>query len=124
LGENGVDFVAMDIKNKASLYPETAGCTADVEGIMESIRGIVASGISYLFRTTMVKPFVAPDDILEIAKMLSQLGVRYYRLQPYLKSEKSFMKDVLPENQYKLEEIDALQLEVDKVLTHDYILAA
>ena len=53
-----VDHIAMDIKGSFVNYSEIVGLTSlDLNNIIESIKILKTSGISYEFRTTLVKEF-------------------------------------------------------------------
>jgi len=81
-----IDYIAMDIKNSPEKYVKTIGLSAyDIFRIEESICLLQSSGISHEFRTTAVKEFHSPDDILSIARWLSN-AERYY-LQGFIDSE-------------------------------------
>ncbi len=83
--EGLVDYVAMDIKNALSRYPETVGITGfDTAPIEQSIRFLMTAGIDYEFRTTVVKEFHTIEDIADIAAMIS--GARQYWLQGFVDS--------------------------------------
>jgi pyruvate formate lyase activating enzyme len=79
-----VDYIAMDIKNSFSKYEKTAGVKVDIEKIKESINTIMSSGITYEFRTTVVKGFHDDDSFHEIGKMIS--SANHYYLQSFVDS--------------------------------------
>lgn len=83
---NGLcDYVAMDIKNTLTKYPETVGISdLDVTPFAESIEFLKSSEIPHEFRTTVCKPFHTESDIIEIGKMLGD-NERYF-LQSFVDS--------------------------------------
>lgn len=68
--QNLIDYIAMDIKNGLSSYSKTIGTETDLNKIKQSIEYIKNCGLSYEFRTTLVKELHAERDIKEIAVML------------------------------------------------------
>ncbi len=72
LSEKLVDFVAMDIKSSFEKYGKAAGLSVDLASVKASIALIKASGVDYVFRTTAVKGFVAPDDLKAIGVLLDK----------------------------------------------------
>lgn len=85
--ENGLlDYVAMDIKNSFSSYCKTVGLASmDFEPIKKSISLLINSGITFEFRTTVVKELHSIDDFVEIADMIK--GAKKYYLQSYKPSD-------------------------------------
>lgn len=69
-----LEGVSMDIKSRLDpdSYARAAGVQADVEAVKRSIRLILASGIWYEFRTTVVPELHTPDDIEAIRSFLQR----------------------------------------------------
>lgn len=79
------DYVAMDVKNTLSKYPETVGISdLDVTPFAESIEFLKSSDIPHEFRTTVCKPFHTETDIIEIGRTLGK-NERYF-LQSFVDS--------------------------------------
>ena len=86
LGENLLDYVAMDVKASLANYGRVTGCPAmDVEKIRESIALLKGCGIPYEFRTTVVKGLHTLEEFEEIGQLLA--GARAYYLQVFQESE-------------------------------------
>lgn len=80
-----LDYIAMDIKNGAEKYGNTAGLSGlDMEKIRESIHMIKSSGICYEFRTTVVKEYHTKEDMHSIGEEIR--GAEAYFLQGYQES--------------------------------------
>ena len=80
------DYVAMDIKNSIGKYALTAGIQkADTGRILESIQILMSSGISYEFRTTVVRELHEDADFHAMGKMIS--GAKQYFLQYFTDRE-------------------------------------
>jgi len=85
ISSGNIDYIAMDIKNSPQKYAQTIGLPDyDVSLIEKSINILHNSGISYEFRTTVVRDFHEYDDLLEIAKWIS--GAERYFLQRFVDS--------------------------------------
>ena len=78
---NMVDYIAMDIKNSQENYDVAIGMHIDIEEIEKSVKMIMASGIDYEFRTTVVPGIHVEQDFIEIAKWIK--GAHTYFLQEY-----------------------------------------
>ena len=77
-----VDYAAMDVKNRPEKYAATCGLDRiDLAAVEKSIGLLMASGIEYEFRTTVVKEFHTADDIEAIARWIS--GAKRYFLQAF-----------------------------------------
>ena len=81
IGENLIDYVAMDIKNSPDKYSLTCGCEVDIELIKESVSIIMGSGVAHEFRTTTVREFHSAEDFEAIAQWLK--GDSKYFLQHF-----------------------------------------
>lgn len=76
-----VDHIAMDIKNSLPKYSLTSGTNIKIDDIKESIDFIMSCGVSYEFRTTIVKELHTIDDMMAIGKLIS--GAENYYLQSF-----------------------------------------
>ena len=85
VNDNMLDYVAMDIKNSKEKYGLTVGIADfDITPIEESVEFLKQSRVDFEFRTTIVKEFHAPQDIVAIGEWLQ--GVPKYFLQGYIDS--------------------------------------
>ncbi len=81
-----LDYIAMDVKNSMERYGETVGdASVDTGRIRESVHIIMESGISYEFRTTVVKELHGEKEITAIGREIE--GADKYFLQSYRDSE-------------------------------------
>ncbi len=80
LADGLLDYVAMDLKAPMAKYESICGVPVDHTDINESIDLIMAAGVDYEFRTTVV-PQLTHDDVLAIARRIR--GARRYVLQQY-----------------------------------------
>jgi pyruvate formate lyase activating enzyme len=76
-----IDQVAMDVKAPLARYKEVTRSDVDEGDIFRSIELLRASGLSHVFRTTLVPGLVGERDLLEIAQMLH--GARVFQVQQF-----------------------------------------
>ena len=82
VAEELLDYVAMDVKNSLSAYPETVGLPAfDVAPVEESMDYLLAGHVPYAFRTTLVAGLHTPADMEEIGRRIA--GAERYFLQTF-----------------------------------------
>jgi pyruvate formate lyase activating enzyme len=80
-----LDYIAMDIKAPWDKYSHVTGSLVNITHIKKSIALIMASGIPYEFRTTIVDSLLHPQDVMGIAKMIQ--GAQLYVLQRFVSSK-------------------------------------
>ena len=72
LDEGILDYVAMDVKNSLSKYPETVGIPAlDTTPFEESMDLLMEGRIPFEFRTTLVKGLHTPESVAEMGARLA-----------------------------------------------------
>jgi len=105
-----VDYIAMDIKNclQTEDYTRTIGVQEEkiITKIKNSIELIMASGVDYEFRTTIVPGFHDAEMIENIAKEIK--GAQKYILQNFIHSEEMLdptLKSVKLISEDKMKEI-------------------
>ena len=76
-------WVGMDIKAAFSDYDKVTGTPGSGMKARESAELLLASGVSYEFRTTVHPLYHSMDSLLQMAKELQQLGVKHYLLQEF-----------------------------------------
>ncbi|MBI2459790.1 MAG: anaerobic ribonucleoside-triphosphate reductase activating protein [Parcubacteria group bacterium] len=76
-----IDYLAMDLKAPAEKYEAVAGAGADFEKIKKSVKIIMASGLPYEFRTTVVPGLLNKDDIGQMGKIIA--GAHKWYLQGF-----------------------------------------
>lgn len=116
-----IDYIAMDLKAPEHKYAEITGVEVDFknihpvkssrqagrilpsaklfDGVKKSVRMIMASGLPYEFRTTVVPDLLAKDDIGEMGKIISGADLWYlqnFKSQSELVNEK--LKGKVPYN--------------------------
>lgn len=112
INENLIDYVAMDIKNSLSRYPETVGCPKiDTSKIIESIKIICKSPINYEFRTTLVKEFHDENAIQELGILIK--GSHKLYLQKFVERDGCIKKG--------LHEVDEITAKKFKEILSNYV---
>ena len=77
-----VDYVAMDVKNSLSRYPETVGISRfDTAPLEESMDLLMENRVPFEFRTTLVRGLHTPESIAEMGKRLA--GEERFFLQTF-----------------------------------------
>ena len=100
-----VDYVAMDIKNAPSLYPQTTGIRdLDVLPFEESKNIILSGAVDYEFRTTVTAELHTPNGIAEAAEWIT--GAKRYYIQNFKDSGDLVLGGVSPCSQ---EVLDAMK---------------
>ncbi len=88
-----VDFVAMDIKAPLEKYQEVTKSNVKTDDIRTSIDLIRSSGVTYVFRTTVVPGLLRVEDIEKIGELLK--GSDHFQLQNFVPEntiDKSYMQ--------------------------------
>ncbi len=85
-----IDFIAMDVKTSLDNYEEVVATKFDVSTIKASIDIIMASGLEYEFRTTVMPRYHSLETIEKIAKLIK--GANKYYLQNF-RNTKTLNKD-------------------------------
>ena len=77
-----VDYWAMDIKHTPEKYPTASGIsTIPIERFAQSVKLLMASGVPYEFRTTVVPSIHEPEDFIAIGEWIR--GAQNYYLQAF-----------------------------------------
>ena len=99
-----VDYVAMDIKNCRDKYPMTVGIPGfDPQLVEQSLSYLKESGIPFELRTTLVRQFHTPQDIVSIGQWVGCID-RYY-LQNFEDSGDVIASDLAGFTEAEMEEM-------------------
>jgi pyruvate formate lyase activating enzyme len=110
-----VDYIAMDIKSPLAKYSQTIMHSVDTQSIRESIKIIMASPVSYEFRTTLIKVLLSPEDIINIGHEI--MGASRYFLQKFIPT-KILNPQFLRKTTYSDEELKVLQSKLNKYVQY------
>jgi pyruvate formate lyase activating enzyme len=106
-----VDYLAMDIKAPLIRYASVTRTPVKGKIIRQSIDIIMASGIPYEFRTTVVKSQLHKAELLAIGNLIKKASL--YVLQGYLPN-KPLDKHFLTETTYCREEFETVKEILEK----------
>jgi len=76
-----VDYIAMDVKTSLKEYLHLVGPRLDPDNIQKSIDLIIHSGVTYEFRTTLVKELHTSEVLEDMSEMMR--GAKQYFLQTF-----------------------------------------
>ena len=77
------DYVAMDVKAPPRVYDRITGVADSTIEVARSIDLVMASGIEYEFRTTYHPALLTEDELLEIVRVMTGIGVKRYYIQRF-----------------------------------------
>ena len=78
-----VDWVGIDVKTSFDRYDAITGIRDSGSPALASAQAVLASGVSYEFRTTVHPELHTEQDTLALARTLRDMGVRHYALQMF-----------------------------------------
>lgn len=108
IDSGNIDYVAMDIKNCPDRYGETVAIPDfDFEPVRKSVQILLENKVKYEFRTTVVKEFHTPQDMVKIGELIQ--GAEKYFLQHFIESEGNIQQGLTP---LCREEMEKLRLSV------------
>ncbi|NCA93352.1 anaerobic ribonucleoside-triphosphate reductase activating protein [bacterium] len=114
ISEDLIDYIAMDIKNSPGKYAVTSGIDGlNIDGVFESIKIIMESGVEYEFRTTAVNEYHEVLDFISIAEMIK--GAKAYFIQNFEDSGDTVVNNLHPLSK---EELNRAKEEAMKILNH------
>lgn len=109
-----VDYIAMDIKGPPEKYQQITNADIHLETIRQSVELILASGVEYEFRTTVVKTLLNIDDFSGIVRIIQP--ARLFVLQTFVPSkalEERYLKGAL----FTREELEQIRQNIEKDLS-------
>ena len=106
LEDNLLDYIAMDIKAPLEKYSLITAVNTDETKIKKSIQIIMASGIDYEFRTTVLPSFIAIEDFEKIGCLIK--GAKKYYLQKFMVQSEINNPNLKNEQNYTNEEFKTI----------------
>jgi len=106
--ERLIDYVAMDIKAPLEKYDQLSAVTVDKAKIKESIRLILENGPEHQFRTTMVKPFITEEDLIDISTLIQSSP--HYTLQEFFPAESILNRSLLDQGHFTSDELEDMRV--------------
>ncbi len=83
LDDKMLDYVAIDIKTSFDKYDAVTKSEGLGENVRETTEAVILAGVSHEFRTTVVPGLCEPQDVVQIAKYLSEAGAERYYIQQF-----------------------------------------
>lgn len=91
-----VDWIGLDFKATKQQYQALTGIDVVYDRMIESLKYWVSTGRGLEVRTTCDPRFVSKDDLLEIAKIASSMGVKNFAVQKYTPYHEDADKQTTP----------------------------
>jgi pyruvate formate lyase activating enzyme len=108
-----VDYLAMDVKGPPEEYQRIAHSDIAAETIRRSIALIMASGVAYEFRTTVVKSLLKTGDLSRVTALVK--AARLFVLQGFVPS-KTLDARLLEEAPFPRDELEQIRQSLEKEL--------
>lgn len=116
IDEQLLDFVAMDIKHAWGKYPiATSIKNVAIEKIKQSIDLLLSNIVDYEFRTTVIRDFHQPEDLIEIAKQIQ--GAKRYVVQEFI-PEKTLDERFHEKLPFERKTLEELSLAMERYVQH------
>lgn len=113
IDSGNIDYVAMDIKNCPDRYAETVAIPGfDFEPVRKSVQILLEGKINYEFRTTVVKEFHTPQDMVSVGELIK--GADRYFLQHFIESEGNIQQGLTPLCKEEMENLRQIAAEYVK----------
>lgn len=78
-----LDWVGLDIKAPFDQYEAITGVPGSGSKAREGLAALLESGVAYEVRTTAHSLLHTPESLLQLARELKSMGVRYFSLQEF-----------------------------------------
>lgn len=108
IGENLVDYIAMDVKAPLEKYESVVRVKVDTDRIAESVE-VVKAFSDYEFRITVLPDLITRRDIVTIAEWLK--GAKRFFIQQF-KPSKTLNKTFLEKRAYSTDELEEICREI------------
>ena len=113
IDSGNIDYVAMDIKNSPEKYAETVAVPDfDFEPVRKSVQLLIEGKVKYEFRTTVVKEFHTPQDMVFTGELIK--GADRYFLQHFIESEGNIQQGLTPLCKEEMEKLRIIAAEYVK----------
>ncbi len=104
IDSGNIDYVAMDIKNCPEKYGETVAISDfDFSPVRKSVQILLENKVQYEFRTTVVKEFHTPQDMVKIGELIN--GAEKYFIQHFIESEGNIQQGLTPLDREEMENL-------------------
>ena len=110
-----VDWVGLDFKATRQHYKDLTGIDVAYDRMIESLKYWISTGRGLEVRTTCDPRFVSKDDLLEIAKIASDMGVKNFAVQKYTPYHEDDDKQTTPAEREQFFNDDELKKNIESL---------
>ena len=110
-----VDWIGLDFKATKQQYQALTGIDVAYDRMIESLKYWVSTGRGLEVRTTCDPRFVSKDDLLEIAKIASSMGVKNFAVQKYTPYHEDADKQTTPAMREQFFNDDELKKKIESM---------
>ena len=110
-----VDWIGLDFKATREHYKDLTGIDVAYDRMIESLRYWVSTGHGMEVRTTCDPRFVSKEDLLEIAKIASDLGVKNFAVQKYTPYHEEEARETTPAQREQFFNDDDLKQKIESL---------
>lgn len=110
-----VDWVGMDFKATRERYKALTGIDVAYDRMMESLKYWISTNRGLEVRTTCDPRFVSKDDLIEIAKIVANMGVKNFAVQKYTPYHEEEAKLTTPADREQFFNDDKLKKEIESL---------
>jgi pyruvate formate lyase activating enzyme len=118
IGEDLIDYVAMDIKAPIEKYEDIVCAQIDKNNVQKSIEILKTSKIDYEFRTTVVKSQLTRDGFIEIGELIK--GCDKYYLQKFVPT-KTLNRFFINQTTYSDDEFEEILADLKKFVKNPVV---
>lgn len=112
---NIVDWIGLDFKATKTLYKDLTGLDVAYDRMIESLKYWVTTGRGLEVRTTCDPRFVSKDDLIEIAKIAADNGVKNFAVQKYSPYHEKDDEQTTPAQREQFFNDDNLKKQIESV---------
>ncbi len=76
-----LDWVGFDVKTDFESYNQLTGVAGSSQAAIKSLNQLIQSGVPFECRTTLDPKWVSPLQLLQLVRVLKELGIQNYALQ-------------------------------------------
>ena len=110
-----VDWIGLDFKATKQQYQALTGVDVAYDRMIESLKYWVSTGRGLEVRTTCDPRFVSKDDLLEIAKIASDMGAKNFAVQKYTPYHEDDNKQTTPAEREQFFNDDNLKKQIESL---------
>lgn len=110
-----VDWVGLDFKALREKYKDLTGIEIAYDRMLESLKYWVSTGRGLEVRTTCDPRFVSKQDLLKIAEIASDNGVKHFAIQKYTPYHECECHQTTPESREQFFNDDILKQKIESL---------